>query len=83
MHPRVLAGAITCDLYAYCLQNFLDAVRSFEYPSYDIFIVDNSASDTYAQRLKNEDVLVERRPNHKNLGQRIQESRNLLSHLHT
>ena len=51
-YPKILVGAPVCNHYDYCLDRYLEALKSFDYPNYDIFLVDNSDDETFYQKLK-------------------------------
>ncbi len=50
---RVLMGTPICDIYEYCLDEYLEALRKQKYPS-DILLVDNSEDETFSNQLKKE-----------------------------
>ena len=52
MEPRVLVGAPVCDLYEYCFDEFLNAIKNLTYKNYDILLVDNSKDDKYFNKIK-------------------------------
>ena len=42
---RILVGAPVSDMYRYCQEEFLTAIKSFSYDNYDILLIDNSEKD--------------------------------------
>ncbi len=52
MMPKVLVGAPVSEMHAYCTKEFLKAIKSFEYPNYDILLVDNSRTDKFYKAIK-------------------------------
>src|SRR3989344_8893427 len=51
-YPKILVGAPVCNHYDYCLDKYLEALKTFDYPNYDILLVDNSQDETFYQKLK-------------------------------
>ena len=49
--PKVLVGCPTCDVYGYCLQEYLQGVKDLTYPNYDLLIVDNSKDKEYYKKI--------------------------------
>jgi len=47
MNPRVLVAFPTSDKKDYCVEKFIKQIKSFTYPNYDIFIVDNSLNSDH------------------------------------
>ena len=52
MEPRVLVGCPTADYKAYCLDEYLKALKKLTYKNCDFLIVDNSKTNEYAERIK-------------------------------
>ncbi|MAG77794.1 hypothetical protein CL616_00340 [archaeon] len=50
--PKILVGCPTCDLYEYCLDEYLQTVRNLTYPNYDLLIIDNSKNPDYHKKIK-------------------------------
>jgi len=50
--PKILVGAPVCKHYDYCLERYIEALKSFEYDNYDILLVDNSEDEIFYQKLK-------------------------------
>ena len=78
MKPKVLVGCPTADMYEYCLDRYIDAVKNLSYPNYDIMLVDNSKSDHYFNLLKQKGVNVIRYRYVEDTRDRIINSRNVL-----
>lgn len=49
MNPRVLVAFPTSDKKDYCVEDFIDQIKSFTYPNYDIFVVDNSKDESHVE----------------------------------
>lgn len=50
--PKVLVACPTSYLKDYCLDEWLENVNSFNYPNFDIHMVDNSPNGDYLRKLK-------------------------------
>lgn len=48
-YPRVLVSFPTSDKKDYCVEDFIDQIKSFTYPNYDIFVVDNSLDESHVE----------------------------------
>ncbi|NIO21287.1 MAG: glycosyltransferase [Candidatus Aenigmarchaeota archaeon] len=59
-HPKILVGAPVTDLMEYCFDRFIESIRNLTYPSYDIFLVDNSKEDRFFNKVKGMGIPVER-----------------------
>lgn len=60
-YPKILVGAPVCKHYEYCLDLYLAALKGFDYPNYDLLLVDNSDDETFYQKLKSLGVPVVRK----------------------
>ena len=49
--PKVLVGCPTCDIYGYCLQEYLQGIKELTYPNFDILLVDNSKDEEYYKKI--------------------------------
>ena len=49
-HPKILISFPTSDKKMYCEKEFIEQIRSFTYPVYDIFVVDNSDDPKQVKR---------------------------------
>ena len=78
MEPKVLVGTITCELYEYCLEEFVHAIKSLDYNNYDAIVIDNSKNKKYINKIKALGVDAIHIPYHENVGKRIEDSRNAL-----
>ena len=77
MEPRVLVGAPVCDLYEYCFDEFLNAIKNLTYKNYDILLVDNSKDDKYFNKIKDK-VNVVRIEYIEKMRERVVKSHNIL-----
>jgi len=50
-YPRILVAYPTADKKDYCLDEFTDQIRTFTYPAYDTFCVDNSEDPSHVEKL--------------------------------
>lgn len=50
--PKVLVAAPVFDGMEYCIDDFLDRIRSLSYNHYDVYLVDNSETGGFFKRLK-------------------------------
>ena len=77
MQPKVLVGAPVSDMHAYCIKEFLTAIKSFTYSNYDILLVDNSKTNTFYNQIK-EAVPVVRIPYELRARERVTKAHNIL-----
>ncbi len=77
-YPKVMVGCPTSRHHRYCLKEFLNAVRNFTYPNYDVLIAENSKDNSYFEELKAAGLNVVKGPWHEGVIPRITASRNLL-----
>jgi hypothetical protein len=75
---KVLVGCPTSDHKAYCLKEYVAAVKNLTYPNYDIMIVDNSKSQAYSKKMKSMGLNVIKDGWNDNARERIVSSRNIL-----
>ena len=78
MKPKVLVGCPTAEMYKYCINEYINAVKSLSYSNYDILLVDNSKTDSYFKLLKSKGIEVIRDSYLDDVRERIVHSRNLL-----
>ena len=78
MIPKVLVGCPTSDHKSYCIDKYVEAVKSLTYKNYDILIVDNSKENSYSERIKELGLNVIKSVHHEGARDRIIESRNIL-----
>jgi GT2 family glycosyltransferase len=76
--PKILVGCPTSEHKAYCLDKYAETVRSLTYPQYDILLVDNSATNTYAERIRQLGLPVLKDIYFEHARERITHSRNIL-----
>lgn len=77
-YPKILVGCPTSDSHSYCLDEYMKALFSLDYPCYDILIVDNSKNECYSNKIKEYGVEVIKIPYHSSTLKRIVDSRNVL-----
>jgi len=76
--PRVLVGCPTYDGKRYCLSQYTTCVKAFDYPAYDILLVDNSATDAYMTEIEAKGLSVVKGPRLATPKETIVASRNIL-----
>ena len=47
---RVLVAMPTADKKDYCVDEFIEQIKTFTYPLYDIFVLDNSKDPKHVQK---------------------------------
>lgn len=62
-YPKILVGAPVCKHYDYCLDKYLIALKNFDYPNYDILLIDNSDDESFYEKLKSLNIPVIRKGN--------------------
>jgi len=73
--PTVLIGVPHSDKKNYCFDEFIDRIKSFTYPNYDILIVDNSESrKNYKRIIKEGFKAIHIKPKNKSIYQILAES---------
>ena len=78
MKPRILVGSPVSDLYDYCFNEFLQSRKSLTYPDHDLFFVDNSKSESFSKKLKENRLPFARIGYLENARERMVVSRNIL-----
>ncbi|MBI2107152.1 glycosyltransferase [Candidatus Woesearchaeota archaeon] len=77
-YPKILVGCPTSDSHAYCLDEYIGALFSLDYPFYDILIVDNSEDGEYKKKIEEYGVWVIKSSHEPSVLKRIVDSRNAL-----
>ena len=75
---KVLVGCPTYEGYDYCIDEYLKRINNLVTKDFDLLIVDNSKTGSYAEKLRKLGVNVIKADHLKDVRQRIAESRNLL-----
>ena len=78
LQMKVLVGCPTCDIYEYCLDEYIDAAKNLSYPNYDILIVDNSKTDEYKKKIQSKGIKCIKDKYIEPAVKRIVNSRNIL-----
>lgn len=60
--PKVLVFSPTYKGKEYCRKAFIENVKKIQYPNWEFLMIDNSANDSYARKLRREGVKVVRVP---------------------
>lgn len=76
--PKILVGCPTHERYAYCFDQYLESVKSIDYPNFDILLVDNSKSDDFFNKVKSKGVPILKGKFFEDAKERIVDSRNIL-----
>jgi len=75
---KVLVGCPTSDYKSYCIEEYVDSIKSLTYSNYDILIVDNSKGESYYNKIKSLGVNVKGDKFQKHARDRIVSSRNMI-----
>lgn len=78
MNPKILVGCPTYDGKDYCLDKYINAVKSLSYQNYDILIVENSPGDNYFNKLQSSGIKALKDIPEKTPHKTIVHSRNLI-----
>ncbi len=76
--PKVLVGGPVSDHHDYCYESFVKVLKGLTYPNFDVFFVDNSKSDNFLDKIKNDFPTTVKIPYHESVKVRLAESRNLV-----
>lgn len=76
--PEVLVGCPTSNHKEYCLGEYAKAVKGLTYKNYDVLLVENSESDEYLKKIKEEGLQAIKGPYSEGARDRIVASRNML-----
>ena len=77
-NQKILVGSTVSDLYDYCFDEFANSRKSFTYPNYDLSFVDNSKTDSFSKKLKENGLPYTRIGYLENARKRMIVSRNVL-----
>jgi len=61
-YPKILIGFTTFDKKDYCVDEFVQQIKSFTYPLYDIFVVDNSKDSKHVRKFWKEGIKAVHEP---------------------
>ena len=61
-YPKVLISFPTSDKKDYCVDEFIQQIKSFTYPLYDIFVVDNSKDSKHVRKFWKEGIKAVHEP---------------------
>ena len=75
---KVLIGCPTSETFDYCLDEFLNGIKSQTYKNHDLLIVDNSKTDNYLKKLKSLGINAIKGPHKEDYRERITLSRNMM-----
>ena len=57
--PKILIGAPTADVKQYCAKDWIENVREFIYPNFDVFLADNSLNEDHIKWWEEQGVDIE------------------------
>lgn len=60
--PKILVAFPTSDKKDYCVERFIDQIKNFTYPLYDIFVVDNSKDPKHVRKFWKEGIKAVHEP---------------------
>ena len=75
---KILVGCPTSNHKEYCLKEYIEALKKLDYANFDILLVDNSENEGYFNKLKKEDIPVERVEYGEKVRERIVRARNFI-----
>jgi len=75
---KILVGSPVNEMYDYCLEEYLKAIKSFTYKNHDVLLVDNSKGNNFYNKLKSMHIPVIKGNYFKEPRDRMIHSRNLL-----
>lgn len=78
MKPKVLVGAPISDNHKYCIKEYLESIRRLTYDNFDVFFIDNSEKEDFADYVKKEGFSVIKAEYHPVVRERMVNSRNIL-----
>ena len=77
--PKILVGCPASEYHAYATDEYLETAQQLTYSNYDLFLVDNSSTDTFSKYLQSKKVAFHRGfTDLKDVKQKIMQSRNYL-----
>lgn len=76
--PRVLVSMPTSDKKAYCEKEFIKQLRTFTYPLYDVFIVDNSEDSKKVKRFWDQGIKAIHQPIKGNFREELTRHQNII-----
>ncbi|MBI2508188.1 hypothetical protein HYV89_04505 [Candidatus Woesearchaeota archaeon] len=77
-NPKILVGSPVSDLYDYCFDEFANSRKSLTFKNHDLFFVDNSKSESFSGKLKENGLPYTRIGYLENARERMIVSRNIL-----
>lgn len=78
MYPKILIGCPTYEGKEYCLNQYIQAIKSLTYPNYDILLIDNSKDNDYFEKIKKLNIPVVKDTPVQTSHDSIVQSRNIL-----
>ena len=58
MNPKILVGSPVNEMYDYCIEEYIKALKSLTYKNFDILLVDNSKGNNFLNKLKSFNIPV-------------------------
>ena len=78
IQPKILVGSPVSDMYDYCFNEFVQSRKSLSYKNHNLFFIDNSKTENFSKKLKENNLPFSRIKYIENARKRMIESRNIL-----
>ena len=78
MYPRVLISMPTADKKDYCVDEFINQIKTFTYPLYDIFILDNSKDPKHVKKFWENGIKAVHEPVNGNFKEELARHQNII-----
>src|SRR3989344_3492372 len=78
MNPKILVGSPVNEMYDYCLEEYIKALKSLTYQNYDILLIDNSKGNNFFNKIKSLNIPVIKADFLKEPRDRMVQCRNIL-----
>ena len=75
---KVLVSMPTADKKDYCVDEFIDQIKTFTYPLYDIFVIDNSADPKHVKKFWDNGIKAVHEPINGNFKQELARHQNII-----
>jgi hypothetical protein len=78
MYPRVLVAMPTADKKDYCVDEFIEQIKTFTYPLYDIFVLDNSKDPKHVKKFWDNGIKAVHEPINGNFKSELARHQNII-----
>jgi len=78
MNPKVLVGSPVNEMYDYCLEEYIKALKFLTYKNYDILLIDNSKGNNFFNKIKSLNITAIKADFLKEPRDRMVQCRNIL-----